>query len=948
MQFYQSILQFLFPDRNSKFKLYQELLTIFGSKIPVVIYNIQKIPDRKFLYLSAGIESLTGYSAEEHYNNPKLDYSYIHPSDYSAYLSFSDYPQDTKAVSRFRYVKKNGESVWTENHAFFQKDSIIGIIIDINEQIKSENQAFQNEERLVLAMQTTGIAIWEWDLETSIVSWKTEADKMLGLKKGTLNESIQSYFKLIHPDDLDYFLETISLAMQKGDHYHGEHRIYDGNGEIRWIEAYAQIFRKESGKTIRWLGTLRNITEKKQMLDSLLDSESRIRTLVESSVDGIFVTNNLGTIVEWNLAIQKISGISRKTALGMPIWEVLKDLVQESEHLKTGRDGLRETFQSILSNNQLPEGGLQYEYEHLSSTGKKLIFQTSHFFVRHSGEKFLGTIIRDITKNRLSEMETREIYERTRNQSQAIVELAMDESFYNSNLNDSFKKILQVGSRVLAVDTVAIWFFNDDYSQLDSFLEYNIKDNSFTRGHSSLLAKNLTNYLNFVLGSRVLVSNDTLTDHRTREFLESYINLTHTRALMDASIRVRGKIVGLICMEQKHNPRIWKSDEVMFAGLLSDQAAIAIINSERRKNEDEIQQLNLNLERIVEERTLQLKETNRDLSRTLDDLSKAQNQLILSEKMAALGQLIAGIAHEINNPIGTIKASIELIRNERTMEGFRNISYPVFFNQMNDEDLDLAEEFYDYACNLKEIPTGMDRRNKKFKLEEILSKSNISNIHRLADKLIDIGIVSFEPPFQNLLNKDYTESFLTYISSKVFEERNYQAINLSIERVANIIRSLNNYSHIDKIGQKTLFDVSESLEIVLTIFYSRIKTGIELIKDLQPLPRVPCYPDDLIQLWTNLIQNALQSMKFRGQLKVQTKKDMINRCIIVEIIDSGPGVPEELRDRIFEPFFTTKALGEGSGLGLDICKKIVENHGGKIICSSMPGETTFRVELPIS
>jgi signal transduction histidine kinase len=141
-------------------------------------------------------------------------------------------------------------------------------------------------------------------------------------------------------------------------------------------------------------------------------------------------------------------------------------------------------------------------------------------------------------------------------------------------------------------------------------------------------------------------------------------------------------------------------------------------------------------------------------------------------------------------------------------------------------------------------------------------------------------------------------------------------------------------------------NIHEGLETVLTLYYNKIKHTVEVRRQYGRIPPVACYPDELNQVWTNLIHNALQAMEYRGTLTIRTEAQ--DQDVAVSITDSGSGIPEDVRQRIFEPFFTTKPQGEGSGLGLDIARKIVEKHQGDIQVESRPGETTFSVKLPIT
>jgi signal transduction histidine kinase len=142
-------------------------------------------------------------------------------------------------------------------------------------------------------------------------------------------------------------------------------------------------------------------------------------------------------------------------------------------------------------------------------------------------------------------------------------------------------------------------------------------------------------------------------------------------------------------------------------------------------------------------------------------------------------------------------------------------------------------------------------------------------------------------------------------------------------------------------------DLREGLETVVTIYQNQIKHGIELVREFEALPPVRCLPDELNQVWTNLVHNALQAMDHKGKLTLGLRRDGDNA--LVSVTDTGCGMTPEVRERIFDAFFTTKPAGEGTGLGLDIVRKIVEKHGGRILVDSEVGQgSTFTVSLPIA
>ena len=175
---------------------------------------------------------------------------------------------------------------------------------------------------------------------------------------------------------------------------------------------------------------------------------------------------------------------------------------------------------------------------------------------------------------------------------------------------------------------------------------------------------------------------------------------------------------------------------------------------------------------------------------------------------------------------------------------------------------------------------------------------------------------------------------------------NADNINTAVDRVAKIIFALKSFSRIGSDQAWIEADLRDGLETVLTIYQNQIKQGTELVRNYEAVPPILCLPDELNQVWTNLIHNALQAMNHTGTLTLSLKHVGDNAVVLIS--DTGCGIPEEIRSKIFDAFFTTKAAGEGSGLGLDIVRKIIEKHGGKIDIDSEVGRgTTFSVSLPI-
>jgi PAS domain S-box-containing protein len=340
----------------------------------------------------------------------------------------------------------------------------------------------------------------------------------------------------------------------------------------------------------------------------------------------------------------------------------------------------------------------------------------------------------------------------------------------------------------------------------------------------------------------------------------------------------------------------------------------------------------------------QVADRTQELSQAIHNLQATQQELIQSEKMAALGQLVAGVAHEINTPLGAIRSSVENLAD--------------FFNQDISEIVDLLHQLSpeSYLDLLALLPkpnqqsislSNREKRQVKKALIRQLSDNFVQNPETVADTLVDIGINDNIESILPLLQDPKSSDILHLAYQLATLQKSTNTIITATDRAAKVVFALKRYSRYNSAGEKLLAQITEGIETILTLYHNQLKHGIEVVKNYQAeLPELLCYPDELNQVWTNLIHNAIQAMSNCGILTIEVRQE--NQSILVSVTDSGKGIPPEILPRIFEPFFTTKPPGEGSGLGLDIVGKIVEKHSGKIEVKSVPGQTTFTVSIPIA
>ncbi|HEY9606966.1 MAG TPA: ATP-binding protein [Allocoleopsis sp.] len=427
-----------------------------------------------------------------------------------------------------------------------------------------------------------------------------------------------------------------------------------------------------------------------------------------------------------------------------------------------------------------------------------------------------------------------------------------------------------------------------------------------------------------------LVLNDTKIE--TRFATDPYIIGMQPKSILCIPIRNQGKALGLLYLENNLATGTFTPDRLEVLQILSSQAAISVENARLYAN---LAEYNRTLETKVAERT-------QELSQALESLQATQEELIQSEKMAALGQLVAGVAHEINTPLGAIRASAGNVSAflTQTLE-----ELPELFKSLPSEHSADFSALLQSSLRKESILSLKEERKLKRILIRQLEAEGIEHAYTVADTLVDMGVYENIEPFLSLLRRIDSKHIVRVASNISGLQRGIQTINTAIERVSKVVFALKTYARYDTSSAMKLTHLIEGIETVLTLYKSQLKRGVEVKRNYGELPLVLCYPDELNQVWTNLIHNALQAMDYRGILTLDASQEQ--QQVKISITDSGKGIPEEIQLKIFDAFFTTKTSGEGSGLGLHIVKKIVEKHNGKITFKSQPGQTTFNVFLPI-
>jgi len=419
-------------------------------------------------------------------------------------------------------------------------------------------------------------------------------------------------------------------------------------------------------------------------------------------------------------------------------------------------------------------------------------------------------------------------------------------------------------------------------------------------------------------------------------------------SLMATPLERKGAVVGVLIVGRARTSRAFLEADANLLATFADQAAAAIENA---RLYEQVRDASEELEAKVRLRTAELTAINAELGRALADLRETQAQLVLSERMAGLGLLVAGVAHEINSPSAAIRGAVDAMTSSiGALAGpLRRVTEAV-------EDPGAREALFVGLDRLgrelgaRRLPTGAAvrraARELRAKLEPVVGDAAADLARRLSECGADEANVDelvAQVPAGGI------PAVLIYLCEQANLHRNAFIIDNAISRIQRIVGALKTYSHLDEEPTRVGADLHEGIETTLTLFAYALR-DITVVRRFGQLPPVPIFVDELNQVWTNLIQNAVQALEGKGTIAIETEVAARPRDgaagVAVRVIDDGPGIEPEVQARIFEPFFTTKAKGEGTGLGLGIVAQIVAKHGGEVRCESAPGRTAFEVWLP--
>lgn len=859
----QAVMQQALADNEARFR-------VIAATIPGALFQLRVVEQQwSFDYVSDRIRDILGLTPVEIIQEAQAFIDQIHPADRDRCVTSIHTAATALRTWQFegRTASCSGGILWWRGDAVPlpqpQGEVIFcGMLLDITKRKRIERAYRDNEQRLRMALGVSSMGVWTWQISTDQMTWTTEPGSLFDTLVMASPQTFETYVETLHPDDQLSLRRAVNHAVDAGRDYRIEYRIVLEDGSLRWIGERGGPWRDAEDRIIGIAATVVDITERKTADAALAESEERYRTLLDNLPGAVYRcrVDQQWTVLVKSEAIADITGYPADHLVHKMAWR----LVHPDDYPSVEQD----VIAAIAQNHSF-----ELEYRILHADGSiRWVRDTGQPISDETGEiQLIDGVLIDITRRKQSETRFRELAQR-----EALINRISNQIRESLELIPVLQNTVQAVRSQLAADRVLVYQFREDWNG-----EVVVEDVAFpwrsAKGKSGTDNCFPSGYANFYESGRVKAIDDVYQaglDECHLAFLENL----QVRASLVVPILLKKRLWGLLIAHECRSVRRWSGGEIELLISLAGQAGIAIGQADLYRQATE------NAERARREAE--------NLEAILIELKRTQAQLVQTEKMSSLGQLVAGVAHEINNPVSFIDG---------------NISHALQYSQ---DLLELVRQYQNcYPAPPRELAKLMQKIDLDFLTEDF-------------PKLLASMRIGAER-----------------IKNIVASLRNFSRMDEADIKAVNIHDGLESTL---MILQHRLKANGNRPEIVLHRRYGLV-------------PPVECYAGQLNQVFMNLISNAIDALEdamggraFQPEITVKT--ELISSLKVrITIADNGPGIPEQTRQRIFEPFYTTKPIGKGTGIGLSISYQIVtERHQGTLECQTFPEQgTSFYITIPL-